>query len=58
MCSSQVISVQATSMDVVPVASSCRTALENILTPYGPAMSLAQLIGELFVHRADQFPAA
>ena len=48
------MSVQARSIEVLPVVSSCRTARPNCATPYGPTMSLTQLIGERFLHLADQ----
>ena len=41
-------------MLALPVRSSRSTALWNVLTPYGPTMLVAQLIGERFRHRADQ----
>ena len=34
--------------------SSSRTACPKVLTPYGPTMSLTQLMGERFLHLADQ----
>ena len=40
-------------MLVLPLRSSLSTAFWNLLTPYGPTMSLTQLIGERFLHLAD-----
>ena len=48
------MSVQAKSMSVLPVRSSWSTAFWNLFTPYGPTMSVTQLIGERFLHLADQ----
>ncbi len=48
------MSVQARSIEVVPVVISCATARSNTLPGYGPVMSLTQLIGERFAHQADQ----
>ncbi len=40
-------------MSVCPVVSSSCTAASNLAMVYGPAMSLAQLIGERLRHWAD-----
>jgi hypothetical protein len=56
-----VTSVQARSILVCPVDTSLFTALSNCAAPYGPAMLVTQLIGDLFAHVADHaetMPAA
>jgi hypothetical protein len=48
------MSVQAMSIDVMPVVSSWSTACPTSFPLSGPPMLLAQLIGSLFTHLADQ----
>ena len=47
-------SVQARSIDVVPVLSSWSTAWSKDLAPYGPMLSFTQLDGPVSAQMADQ----